>query len=545
MATTTEPKISSQWDFELELTSEADPRFFQINPTLAAGDFKVSTYNGATWSSFTNVATLPTVISASGPSIACTLSAGEIGQGAIFWGKDAAGAEWREVVMHVKPTAAIEDELVRSTTPANTLDVSPTGEAGIDWANIGGKTTTNAFTNTTVATTQKVDVETIKTNPVVNAGTVTFPTTATLASTTNITAGTITTATNLTNAPTNGDLTATMKSSVTTAATAATPTAAAVTGAVGSVTAGVTVATNNDKTGYGLSSAAIQAIWDALTASLSTAGSIGKYLLDHLVGTMAAGTHNPQSGDSYARLGAPAGASVSADILAVKGDSGNLVNRLGAFTGTGTNTVLGFLKAGLSKLAGTPSDIGGTFDASTDSTEALRDRGDVAWLTATGFSVLTQADIRTAVGLAVANLDTQLGDLPTNAELATALAGADDAVLAAIAALNNLSSAGAQAAAAAALLAYGAAVAGDAMTLTSGERDAVAAAAVAKQLTESYAATGIAPTLEQALLMILQLYSDFDIAGTTRTTRKLDGTTVAMTHTLDDATTPTALARAT
>ena len=43
---------------------------------------------------------------------------------------------------------------------------------------------------------------------------------------TNITAGTITTVTNLTNAPTAGDLTATMKASVTTAATAATPTAA-------------------------------------------------------------------------------------------------------------------------------------------------------------------------------------------------------------------------------------------------------------------------------------------------------------------------------
>lgn len=56
---------------------------------------------------------------------------------------------------------------------------------------------------------------------------------------TNITAGTITTVTNLTNAPTNGDLTATMKTSVTTAATAATPTAAAVTGAVGSVTGNV------------------------------------------------------------------------------------------------------------------------------------------------------------------------------------------------------------------------------------------------------------------------------------------------------------------
>ena len=71
----------------------------------------------------------------------------------------------------------------------------------------------------------------------------TFPN-ATLASTTNITAGTITTVTNLTNAPTSGDLTATMKTSVTTACTASTPTAAAVTGAVGSVTARVTANTD-------------------------------------------------------------------------------------------------------------------------------------------------------------------------------------------------------------------------------------------------------------------------------------------------------------
>ena len=55
----------------------------------------------------------------------------------------------------------------------------------------------------------------------------------------------VATATNLTNAPTGGDLTATMKTSVTTAATAATPTAAAVTGAVGSVTGAVGSVTGN------------------------------------------------------------------------------------------------------------------------------------------------------------------------------------------------------------------------------------------------------------------------------------------------------------
>jgi hypothetical protein len=62
-----------------------------------------------------------------------------------------------------------------------------------------------------------------------------------------------------------------------------------------------------------------------------------------------------------------------------------------------------------------------------------------------GYSLATApldaAGVRSAVGLASANLDTQLDALPTNAELATALGTADDATLAAIAALNNLSAA--------------------------------------------------------------------------------------------------------
>lgn len=44
----------------------------------------------------------------------------------------------------------------------------------------------------------------------------------------------------------------------------------------------VTVGTNNDKTGYGLSSAGVQAVWDALTSALTTSGSIGKWILDKL-----------------------------------------------------------------------------------------------------------------------------------------------------------------------------------------------------------------------------------------------------------------------
>lgn len=84
------------------------------------------------------------------------------------------------------------------TVAGRTLDCSAGGEAGVDWANVGSPTTSLALTGTSIITTQKVDVDTIKTNPVVNGGTITFPTTATLASTTNITAGTIATVTNVT-----------------------------------------------------------------------------------------------------------------------------------------------------------------------------------------------------------------------------------------------------------------------------------------------------------------------------------------------------------
>ena len=44
----------------------------------------------------------------------------------------------------------------------------------------------------------------------------------------------------------------------------------------------VTVGTNNDKTGYGISAAAVQSIWDALTSALTTVGSIGKLLVTNL-----------------------------------------------------------------------------------------------------------------------------------------------------------------------------------------------------------------------------------------------------------------------
>lgn len=72
------------------------------------------------------------------------------------------------------------------------------------------------------------------------------------------------------------------------------------------------------------------AVWDALTSGMSTVGSIGKKLADWVVGTIDTYTGNTkQTGDAYARLGAPAGASVSADVAAVKSETAAILDDTG------------------------------------------------------------------------------------------------------------------------------------------------------------------------------------------------------------------------
>lgn len=63
-------------------------------------------------------------------------------------------------------------------------------------------------------------------------------------------------------------------------------------------------------------------------------------------------------------------------------------------------------------------------------------------------------------------------------------------------------------------------------------------------LTESYASDGAAATPAQLLYMIYCAVGEFSISGTTITGKKLDGSTTAMTWTLDSATAPTSRTRA-
>lgn len=168
----------------------------------------------------------------------------------------------------------------------------------------------------------KVDVDTIKTQTVTCDAGVTVP--SSIASPTNITAGTITTVTNLTNAPTVGDLTATMKTSVTTAATAATPIAASVTGAVGSVT--------------GLTASDVGAI-KAKTDNLPTDPADQSLVI-------------AATDVITALIGTPVGVSLSADVAAVKVDSAAILDD------TGTSGVKVDLTQTVTGSTGKPSTIG-------------------------------------------------------------------------------------------------------------------------------------------------------------------------------------------
>jgi hypothetical protein len=73
-----------------------------------------------------------------------------------------------------------------------------------------------------------------------------------------------------------------------------------------------------DKIGFALSAAGNLAIWDVASSLLTTVGSIGKRIVDFL------------TGDSFTRLGAPAGASIAADVAAIQSDTDNIQTRLPA-----------------------------------------------------------------------------------------------------------------------------------------------------------------------------------------------------------------------
>lgn len=146
MASYVPAKYGTEYIFYVGLESVATAGTFQANATLASGDVKLSK-NGGT---LTNLTTLPTVTPASGKLIKVTLSATEMEcDNATVVFSDASGNEWRDLIVNIQTAARQIDDLAYPTTSGRSIDVTTTGEVGIDWGNIGSPTTSVNLSGTT------------------------------------------------------------------------------------------------------------------------------------------------------------------------------------------------------------------------------------------------------------------------------------------------------------------------------------------------------------------------------------------------------------
>lgn len=164
-----------------------------------------------------------------------------------------------------------------------------------------------------------------------------------------------------------------------------------------------------------------------------------------------------------------------------------------SLSGTQTFNVTGNITGNLSGSVGSVTGAVGSVTGSVGSVVGLTAANlDVAvstrLATASYTAPLDAAGTRSAVGLASANLDAQFDALPTAAEIVSAI--------------------------------------------------------MADVITESYRANGAAPTLPQFMSEVLAHLGEASISGTTKTIKKFDRTTTAETYTLDSATSPTSITRA-
>lgn len=184
--------------------------------------------------------------------------------------------------------------------------------------------------------------------------------------------GTVTTAANLTNAPTAGDFTAAMKTSLNAATPASVQNISAQTGdAFARLGAAGVGLTNLGDTRI----AHLDADVSSRTKPADTQAAVT------LVTTTTTLTNAPPDSSGTTTLLSRLPAGLFTGLT-------NFAQWLGAIAGkqVGNSTARTEMRA-----TGAGS---GTFDETTDSQEALRDRGDAAWITATGFSTLTAAQVR-------------------------------------------------------------------------------------------------------------------------------------------------------
>lgn len=285
------------------------------------------------------------------------------------------------VQVYTRPTTG----LLAPTVADRTLDVSSGGEAGIDWANVGSPTTTLNLSGTTVSTSQAVASVSGAVGSVTgNVGGNVVGSVASVAT------GGITSASFAA-----GAITA---SAIAADAIGASELAA---DAVAEIQSGLSTLTSAN---------VADAVWNAATASYGTAGSYGL-----LVETNLDATVSSRGTSTLTQTQVTGGAYSLASASATLGDT-RLANLDAAVSSRGTSTVT---TAQVNAEVDTAlADVGLTTTVTGRIDAAVSTRLASASYTAP----LDAAGVRSAVGLASANLDTQLDAIPTNTDLTAALA---------------------------------------------------------------------------------------------------------------------------
>ena len=355
MASYVTPKKNTAFIFYAGLVSQADTKLFKSAPTLAAGDFKVSIDGGA----LANLATLPTNTPGS-QMVKFSLSSSEMnGDNITVVCSDAAGAEWCDAVFNIQTSARQVDDLAFPTTSGRGIAVDtnnkvPATIAAGDLAN-----------DSVTAAALKQDAITEIVNAIVVAS---------LSGSINV-----------------GELGYTLSVAAAFAAAAATDTATL----VGRLSSARAVYLDNLSAGAVAQASALATLAADVTAILADSNElqtdwVNGGRLDLLIDAIKAKTDGLPS------------------------DPADASNIAGSFATV--NSTLSTISTNASTAASAATS------AASSSASAASSASTAASAASTAVTQTTGAAIRSAIGLAAANLDTQFGLLATAANLAT-LAG--------------------------------------------------------------------------------------------------------------------------
>lgn len=151
MATYVPPKKNTAFIMYCGLPSASTSSAFQSNPTLAAGDAKVSIDGGA----LSNLATLPAVTPASSKMVKISLSTSEMNGDNItlVLSDQTSPPEWADVIINIQTSARQVDDLAFPNTSGRGMDVDASG--GVEVGSFQANAITAAAINADAFTAAK------------------------------------------------------------------------------------------------------------------------------------------------------------------------------------------------------------------------------------------------------------------------------------------------------------------------------------------------------------------------------------------------------